>query len=158
MSAICAVSGDTRLLELASEADTARLGACLAALLMPGDWLCLSGPLGAGKTALARTLIQARLGKTTQVPSPTYTLVNVFDALVPIWHADLYRLSDAEEVEELGLFDGADDRIVLLEWPERLGSLLPSRRIEVSLSFDGAGRRAEVKSIGGAVSLERVTI
>ncbi|MEM9369967.1 MAG: tRNA (adenosine(37)-N6)-threonylcarbamoyltransferase complex ATPase subunit type 1 TsaE [Pseudomonadota bacterium] len=155
MSAKCPARGDTQTFDLKSEADTVRLGERLADCLSPGDWLCLSGPLGSGKTALARAIIQARMGRSIEVPSPTYTLVNVFGGKVPIWHADLYRLSGDDDLEELGLIDGNQDRIVLLEWPERLGRNLPVRRLEVELSFDGNGRCAQVTRVGGVWSIEQ---
>ncbi|MEL6475761.1 MAG: tRNA (adenosine(37)-N6)-threonylcarbamoyltransferase complex ATPase subunit type 1 TsaE [Pseudomonadota bacterium] len=133
---------------LPTEEETARLGATLAPRLGAGDCLCLSGPLGAGKTALARALIRARLGGAVEVPSPSYTLVNVYEGDVEIWHADLYRLSGPEEAEELGLFDAIEHSLVLIEWPERLGAELPARRLDVTLAISGAGRMARLSPVG----------
>ena len=130
-------------LTLADEAATDRLGACLAPLLGAGDTVTLSGPLGAGKSALARAVIAAKLGPGAgDIPSPSYTLVNLYDSCeTEIWHVDLYRLSDPEELEEVGLGDAWGRALVLLEWPERLGNELPPRRLEMALSPAGAGGR-----------------
>ncbi|MEM1277565.1 MAG: tRNA (adenosine(37)-N6)-threonylcarbamoyltransferase complex ATPase subunit type 1 TsaE [Pseudomonadota bacterium] len=141
--------GDPEPMMFSSEAETRDFGQALAACLCAGDWVSLIGPLGAGKTALARSLIQARLGPATEVPSPSYTLVNVYAGIPEIWHADLYRLSDPEEAEELGLLDDLADRIVVAEWPERLGPSLPARRLELRLDFDGEqGRLARLSRLG----------
>ena len=147
-----------RRLHLADEAATARFGAALARRLRPGDTALLSGPLGAGKSALARAVIAALLGEPeAEIPSPSYTLVNVYETpRGQVWHADLYRLGgDAEEIEELGLpeamGDGGAERgaeagpLVLVEWPERLGEALPERRVEIALSVsEGDGRDAAI--------------
>jgi tRNA threonylcarbamoyl adenosine modification protein YjeE len=140
-------------LHLADEADTARLGAALAAVLGGGDTVLLSGPLGAGKSALARSVIAALLDDPrADIPSPSYTLVNVYDTdRGPVWHADLYRLSGAaEELEELGLDEAFGVALVLVEWPERLGPALPERRLEVDLGVPpgGGGRDATVSLYG----------
>jgi tRNA threonylcarbamoyladenosine biosynthesis protein TsaE len=126
--------------ELDSLAATEAFGRALAPRLQPGDAVALSGPLGAGKTALARALIGARLaalGRAEEVPSPSYTLVQTYDlGDVELWHVDLYRLGDASELAELGLDDVFATAIVLVEWPERLGSLRPARILEVALDLD----------------------
>jgi tRNA threonylcarbamoyladenosine biosynthesis protein TsaE len=124
---------------------TTRLGTWLAARLGPGDCVLLDGPIGAGKTHLARAIIRARLGRMEDVPSPTFTLVQTYDAGdVEIWHADLYRLSHPDEVLELGLDDALDHAICLIEWPDRMGSLLPPGAIRITLSTEGEGRRAVI--------------
>jgi len=130
---------------------TDRLGCMLAARLGPGDWVALSGPLGAGKSALARAIVRAKLGAPeAEIPSPSYTLVNVYAAPDgEVWHADLYRLSDPEEAAELGLEDAAADALVLLEWPERMGEAQPGRRLEIALGpTPGDGRRAWIRAVG----------
>src|SRR6056297_3788247 len=114
-------------LTLSSPQATAALAARIAPLLRPGDTLLLSGPIGAGKTAFARALIQARLGRAEDVPSPTFTLVQTYDdGICEIWHADLYRLTVPEDAVELGLDQAFAEAICLVEWPDRLGALAPS--------------------------------
>lgn len=124
---------------------TARIGAALGAALRPGDSVLLQGPLGAGKTALARAVIAARLsvcGADEDIPSPTFTLTQIYETdSGDIWHADLYRLTDPSQVWELGLTEAFDTAICLVEWPERLGPLTPRRALVARLAFDaGAGR------------------
>jgi tRNA threonylcarbamoyl adenosine modification protein YjeE len=109
---------------------TAALAAGLAPALSAGDVLLLAGEIGAGKTHFARALIRARLAAAgappEDIPSPTFTLVQTYAAgPVEIWHADLYRLTDPQEVEELGLLSAFDTALCLVEWPDRLGSLAP---------------------------------
>lgn len=136
----------TRLsIALPSEDDTARLGAWLATRLDAGDCLALTGPIGAGKSHLARALIRARTGNPREdVPSPTFTLVQTYGADVDIWHADLYRLTHPDEVLELGLDDAFSHAITLVEWPERMGAALPADAIRLALVADGDGRRADL--------------
>jgi tRNA threonylcarbamoyladenosine biosynthesis protein TsaE len=134
----------TLTLPLPDEAATAALGARLAKACRRGDVIALEGDLGAGKTTLARGLIRALAGPETEVPSPTFTLVQTYDTpRLAIWHFDLYRLESAAEARELGL-DEAMDGLTLLEWPSRLGKLLPATRLEVRLSFEGEGRIARL--------------
>lgn len=123
---------------------TAALGRALAPRLRVRDVVALRGDLGAGKTTLARSLIRALAGDATlAVPSPTFTLVEIYDTPAgPVWHLDLYRLEAAEEAWELGIEQGFAEAIALIEWPERLGELLPPGRLDLSLAIDGAGRRA----------------
>ena len=120
---------------------TARLGQWFAARLKAGDCLLLEGQIGAGKSHFARAFIQARLGRAEDVPSPTFTLVQSYQADVEIWHADLYRLSHPDEVLELGLDEAFDSAICLIEWPDRLGSLLPKGAMRLRFSLEGEGRR-----------------
>jgi len=128
---------------LADEAATDRLAVWLAHRLRAGDCVLLDGPIGAGKSHLARALIRARLGRPEDVPSPTFTLVQVYEAAgVDIWHADLYRLSHPDEVLELGLADAFGQAICLVEWPDRLGALAPPDSLRLSLSMAGDGRIA----------------
>ena len=128
---------------LPDDAATTRLGAALAALVQPGDTLLLHGSIGAGKTHLARALIQARLGRLEDVPSPSFTLVQTYTAAgIDIWHADLYRLSHPDEVLELGLDDAFTTGICLIEWPDRLGRSAPANALNITLSAEGTGRKA----------------
>ena len=124
---------------------TAALGERLAALLQAGDTVLLHGPIGAGKSHLARAFIQRRLGRLEDVPSPTFTLVQTYDTDGPeIWHADLYRVSHPDEVLELGLGDAFSSAICLIEWPDRLGSHTPSDALNLRLTDLGEGRAAHV--------------
>ena len=120
---------------------TARLGQWFATRLQAGDCLLLEGQIGAGKSHFARAFIQARLGRAEDVPSPTFTLVQSYQADVEIWHADLYRLSHPDEVLELGLEEAFDSAICLIEWPDRLGSLLPKGAMRLRFALEGEGRR-----------------
>ncbi len=132
---------------LPTDADTTTFGASLAKLLQPGDVVLLQGPIGAGKTHLARAIILARLAHAEDVPSPTYTLVQTYQADdVEIWHADLYRLGDASEIEELGLIDAFDTAISLIEWPDRLGLLAPDDALKITFAHEGNGRRLTLTS------------
>lgn len=149
-STLDAVPGGLSL-HLPDEAATAAVGTALAPALAPGDWVALQGPLGAGKSALARAVLRARLGDAeAEIPSPSYTLVNVYDAGgQEIWHADLYRLSGIEDLIELGLADAAESgAIVLLEWPERLGEDRPARVLTLALSMAAEGRDLTVTATG----------
>jgi tRNA threonylcarbamoyladenosine biosynthesis protein TsaE len=141
-------------INLPDEAATAVLAGRLAGLARPGDVIALRGELGAGKTSLARAFIRAR-GGDEAVPSPTFTLVQTYD--LPdgaVWHFDLYRLRAAEEAWELGIEDAFRDGISLIEWPERLGILLPRRRLLVALDFAEApaARRATLSGDGDWVA------
>ena len=140
--------------QLPDEQATARLGARLAAALREGDVVALSGPLGAGKTTLARAVIAALTGK-NEAPSPTFTLVETYEtARFPLFHFDLYRLEKAEDVWELG-FEEALDGVGLIEWPERIETLLPASTLLIRLSMDGGARRALVR--GGEKWSERLS-
>jgi tRNA threonylcarbamoyladenosine biosynthesis protein TsaE len=143
---------DPLSLFLPDDAATDRLGAVMAAHLRPGDTVLLAGPIGAGKTHLARALIRARLDRPEDVPSPSFTLVQTYDAPgAAIWHADLYRLSHPDEVAELGLEAAFDSAICLVEWPDRLGRATPPGALTLTLGVDGHGRRATLA--GGRAGL-----
>lgn len=137
-------------LTLTDEAATRRLGARLASLLVAGDVLALAGDLGAGKTTLARGLIQAALGCCEPVPSPTFTLVQTYEPAEgpAIWHFDLYRLADPEELIEIGWEEAMAGGIVLVEWPERAGDALPPATLWLHLEEAGTGRRAVFEGEG----------
>ncbi|NJO67601.1 MAG: tRNA (adenosine(37)-N6)-threonylcarbamoyltransferase complex ATPase subunit type 1 TsaE [Rhodospirillales bacterium] len=121
---------------LFSIADTQACAVALAGVARRGDVFALWGGLGVGKTVLARAFIRARGYPQDEIPSPTFTLVQIYEPPAPscpIFHFDLYRLQEAEDVYELGIEDAFADGIVLIEWPDRLGSLLPSDRLDVCL-------------------------
>ncbi len=125
---------------LASEAETAALGAALASVVRPGDVITLSGPLGVGKTALARGFLSG-LGHAGEVPSPSFAIVQPYEGLVPaVWHVDLYRIEDASELDELGL-DSVGDAVLLVEWPERAGAGAWPAALRLSLDFAQSGDR-----------------
>src|SRR3954467_555730 len=117
---------------LANETATARLMADLALLIGPGDVITLSGDLGAGKTAAARAMIRYLAGdETLEVPSPTFTLVQGYDLpAFPLLHADLYRIDDAGELDEIGLSPLPEGTVALIEWPDRAPGALPPDRID----------------------------
>lgn len=120
------------------------MGARLGAVLRPGDCVALSGDLGAGKTTLVRGLVQAALGP-VEVPSPTYTLVQTYDLPdYELWHCDLYRLEKPEEAWELGLIEAMEDAVCILEWPDKLGHLLPDYAVTIHIRFDGEGREISI--------------
>ncbi len=124
------------VINLPDEAATAALAARLAAVARQGDLFALRGDLGAGKTTFARAFIRARGAEDEEVPSPTFTLVQIYQAgATAIWHFDLYRLAAGDEAWELGIEEAFASGISLIEWPERLGPLLPQRRLEVFLDF-----------------------
>jgi len=136
-------------IDLPDEAATAQLGGALGALLRRGDAVALSGPLGAGKTALARAAIAVMTGE-AEAQSPTFGLVHVYEgAAAPVWHFDLYRLDRPEDVHELGLEEALDEGVALIEWAERIDALLPEDALIVRLDHAGAGRRATIEA-GGA--------
>ena len=114
---------------------TAAFAARIAPLLRPGDTLLLDGEIGTGKTHFARAIIQARLaavGRTEDVPSPTYTLVQAYnDGVTDLLHADLFRLTSPEEVFDLGLEDAFKDAVCMVEWPDRLAELRPDGAIHI---------------------------
>ncbi len=130
-------------LTLPDLAATEALGARLAAMLRPGDAVLLHGPLGAGKSALARALIRAAAGQPgLEVPSPSYTLVQEYDTPAgPVFHFDLWRLDGPGGVVELG-WDEARQGVVVVEWADRLGALRPADAVEITLSQAGSGRAA----------------
>lgn len=131
---------------LANDTSTTVLGAAIAPRLNAGDVLLLSGPIGAGKTHFARAIIQSLLDRNEDVPSPTYTLVQTYQTdKCDIWHADLYRIGDSSEVEELGLIDAYATEIVLIEWPDRIAEL-PTDALHVQLSQERSGRHVEFAS------------
>ncbi len=127
---------------LYDEAATAALGAALAPVIAVGDIIRLEGDLGAGKSTLARALI-ASLSGVDEAPSPTFPMVETYEASgFQLWHFDLYRLDTPDEVWELGLEEALDGGTLLIEWPDRIDSLLPAQALTIRLEIIGDGRRA----------------
>jgi len=135
-------------IEFADEAATEAFGRSLAALLRPGDVIALSGPLGAGKTVLARGVLRG-LGFQGDVASPSFPIILAYDApdvSLPVWHVDLYRIENPAELDELGLEEARADTALLIEWPERLPALWPEA-VHLTLTDAPASGRALTASI-----------
>lgn len=121
---------------LASPDATAKLAQSIAPRLVAGDVVLLEGPIGAGKSFFARALILSLLDQPEDIPSPTFTLVQTYNApKFDIWHCDLYRLTAPYEAQELGLEDAFETALCLVEWPDRLGDLTPSNALTISMSL-----------------------
>lgn len=132
-------------LHLKDEAATLRFGEDLALALGPGLCLALNGDLGAGKSTLARAILRSLANDPSlEVPSPTFTLVQIYDLRLQVGHFDLYRISDPSELDELGFDELLDNGVCLVEWPERAGSRLPDDLLRIELTTDGTGRRATI--------------
>lgn len=130
---------------VSSANETTAIARALAPFLRAGDVVLLDGPIGAGKTHFARQVILRLLsdhGVSEDVPSPTYTLVQTYQAGdTEIWHADLYRVFDATELLELGIEDAMDDAIVLIEWPDKPGAEYPANALRITFDVLDTGRR-----------------
>ena len=142
---------------LANETATAHLMTDLALLVGPGDVITLSGDLGAGKTAAARAMIRYLANDAAlEVPSPTFTLAQSYDLPFPLLHADLYRINDSSELEEIGLSPLPEGTLALIEWPERAPDAMPEDRIDIALSHRPAlgstARAAEITGYGKAAA------
>ncbi|MEK7660878.1 MAG: tRNA (adenosine(37)-N6)-threonylcarbamoyltransferase complex ATPase subunit type 1 TsaE [Pseudomonadota bacterium] len=135
-------------IKLLNDSATQLLGAAIGEIASSGDFIALYGDLGAGKTTFARGFIQDLLGPPTEVPSPTFTLLQTYDAPnFQIFHFDLYRLKSPDEVWELG-WEEIGVGVTLCEWPENAGEYLPAKRLEIHLEQDAAGRMAVLRAIG----------
>lgn len=138
--------------DLADEAATQRFAAALAPVAGPGDVIALFGDLGTGKTAFARAFVRALCGADEEVPSPTFTLVQLYDTDgATIWHFDLYRLERPEDALELDIEEAFADGISLIEWPDRLAGLLPAERLDITLARGPTAttRRLSLTGYGG---------
>jgi len=131
------------MIRLAGPADTHALGLRLALLAVPGDVIALSGSLGAGKTSLARGLLQG-LGLAQEAPSPSFAIVQPYDppeTSIPVLHVDLYRVDDPDEIAELGI-DDADDALLIVEWPERAGAEYWPHALALDIAIEKDGTRS----------------
>jgi len=139
------------IIDLRDEAATARLAEMLSRVVRIGDVIALHGDLGSGKTAFARAFIRALGDPEEEVPSPTFTLVQIYDLSVgPVFHFDFYRLNRAEETYELGIEDAFHEGVSLIEWPDRVRGLLPRERLDLELSLRGKKARRAVLRGGGS--------
>jgi len=139
------------VVDLPDETATAALAARISSLAQPADIIALKGDLGTGKTTFARAFIRALSNREEEVPSPTFTLVQVYEFdPAAIWHFDLYRLRFSEEAWELGIEEAFGEGISLIEWPEQLGPLLPPRRLEIIFSFGDKPEARQVSLDPGA--------
>ncbi|MEO0398477.1 MAG: tRNA (adenosine(37)-N6)-threonylcarbamoyltransferase complex ATPase subunit type 1 TsaE [Pseudomonadota bacterium] len=152
-----------RRLKLPTEAATTAFGAALGARLKPGDVIGLAGPLGAGKSTLARAAIAAFAG-VDEAPSPTFGLAHTYSATpklaaepsATLHHFDLYRLETPEDVWELGLEDALDGGVALIEWPARIAAFLPATTLAIDLTptADNAGGTTRIATLRSLVSWE----
>lgn len=143
---------------IVDEAATEALAARIAGISGAGDLIALYGTLGVGKTVFARAFIRARAGADEEVPSPTFTLVQPYDcAPVPIYHFDLYRLNQPDEILELGFEDALADGTVLVEWPERLGPYMPNDRLDIEITQGTRENARTIRLTGHGYWLARVS-
>jgi len=136
-------------IDLADDAATARLGEAVAGALRAGEAVCLTGPLGGGKSTLARALVRALTTPDEDVPSPTFTLVQFYEARgFAVAHFDLYRLTDPDEAYEIGLDEALEEGAAIIEWPQRLEGRLPPDRLDIDIAIDGDARTAVITAHG----------
>lgn len=130
-----------------NESDTVKIATELAKTVNAGDIIALYGTLGMGKTAFCRGFIQSFLSE-QDVPSPTFTLLQVYDTpKFPIYHFDMYRLKTPNEAFEIGIEDAFAEGVSLIEWPEKIGNLLPKRHIKVVIEPDQNGRKITIEGL-----------
>ncbi|MEL7344779.1 MAG: tRNA (adenosine(37)-N6)-threonylcarbamoyltransferase complex ATPase subunit type 1 TsaE [Pseudomonadota bacterium] len=145
---------------LVSLEDTKTLGRDLSGALRAGDTVCLDGPIGAGKTELARAVLHAMMAKDgtmEDVPSPSFTLVQVYEFKgMDVWHVDLYRLEPGADTSELGLFENPETCLYLVEWPDRLGDDLPRDALTIRLDVDPATDVRRARFLGSAQWRDRL--
>ena len=144
-------------IDIANEAATEALAAKIAGICGVGDMIALYGNLGVGKTVFARAFIRARAGKDEEVPSPTFSLAQLYECdPVPIYHFDLYRLNMPDEILELGFDDAMVNGSVLVEWPERLGPYIPPDRLDVEIRQGALTDQRSIRLTGCGYWLARV--
>lgn len=146
---------------LPDEVATSALAGRLAAIAKARDVLALWGGLGVGKTAFARSFVRARSSPFVEVPSPTFTLVQIYPGApafaAPVYHFDLFRICAAEEALELGLDDAFAEGVSLIEWPDRLGALLPAGRLDITLEWGPGPESRQVSFTGNEDWRRRLT-
>lgn len=131
-----------------NEKAMAELAASFAPTLKQGDVIALSGDLGAGKTSFTRALIHSVLGKDINVPSPTFTLVQMYDfPNFPLYHFDLYRLEDSEEIWALGWEDALNEGVCIVEWPEKAEDYFPQNRIDISIKHNSDNEESRIVTV-----------
>ena len=142
---------DSLAFTLSDLAQTRRFAFCLSQFMAPGRVFSISGPLGAGKSELARGMVTAVCGPQDDIPSPTFTIVQPYlsDAGFEVWHMDLYRLETAEQALALGIEDAFYECCCLIEWPDKLQELLPEDQIRIDLAM-GSDSRARVLALAAA--------
>lgn len=129
-----------RRVQCKNEDEMLAFAARVAPVLVTGDVIALTGGLGAGKTTFVRGVIQSQL-ECEEVPSPTYTLVQTYNLPnYELWHCDLYRLKQPDEIYEIGLLEAFDDAVCFIEWPDKMGNYLPEDALCIDISFKGEGR------------------
>lgn len=137
------------VIQSSSPDESIRFAERLGRLLQAGDLILLAGDLGAGKTTLTRGLAAGLGVKERYITSPTFTLINEYEGRVPLYHVDLYRLSGEDEVAGLGLEDLFAQGVLVVEWAERAGGILPVERLEIELQVTGeTSRDIHVKGVG----------
>ncbi len=140
---------DFLTLNITDIARTADIAGQLSYLSEKGEVIELVGDLGAGKTTFARYFINSLCGSDQQVTSPTFNIVQIYDAVnFPIWHFDLYRLKDASELEEIGLYQAFDEALCLIEWPEIIDDILPEDRLLVKIHLENDKRNVVLEGFG----------
>ncbi len=134
--------------KIVSLSELESLAAEFVSTLKKGDVVFMMGDLGAGKTTFVRSAIQSLLGNNEPIPSPTFTLVQTYDAITPIWHYDLYRINDPEEVLELGMDEAFSQGITFIEWPQQMGNVYTPKHYTVKLdaAIDADQRRISIIS------------
>jgi len=145
-------------IELASEQETVQFAKKLSRMTGPGDVIALYGDLGAGKSVLARAFIRAHMDDDIEVPSPTFTLLQTYDAdEMVLYHFDLYRLKVPEEALELGIDDAFHDGLSIIEWPDRLGGYLPRDRLDITLVQGSLSEARTARLVGRGYWSARVS-
>jgi tRNA threonylcarbamoyladenosine biosynthesis protein TsaE len=149
-------------LKIDSEKAMQRFAALLSGVLKAGDTVLLEGDLGAGKSALARATIQSLPNQNNElvneeVPSPTFTIVQTYERkIAEIWHFDLYRLANAEELYEIGIEEAIANQVCLIEWPDRLGHLTPPNHLMITIEFGAGEEERELQLVGEGSWLSRL--